>query len=95
MAELLVARWLNNIKKFVYDVFLFLVCFVTLQIMMKGAWWVSFVMECNSSGLMKILHEFYESRFWEEIGKKIFEEWKDEVIKSIFDASWAKEDMTF
>jgi hypothetical protein len=32
----------SGAKKFVYDVFLFLVCFVALKVMMKGAWWVSF-----------------------------------------------------
>jgi hypothetical protein len=38
VAELLAAQCFNGVKKFVYDVFLFLVCFVALQVMTKGAW---------------------------------------------------------
>jgi hypothetical protein len=34
---------------------------------------------------MKTLHEFCESRFYEEIGRKIFGERRDEVMRSIFD----------
>jgi hypothetical protein len=34
---------------------------------------------------MKTLHELCESWFWEEIGRKISREQKDEVMKSIFD----------
>jgi hypothetical protein len=38
VAELLAARRFNDVEKFAYDVFLFFVCFVALQVMMKGAW---------------------------------------------------------
>jgi hypothetical protein len=40
--ELLAVQCFNGVKKFAYDVFLFLVCFVALQVMMKGTMWVSF-----------------------------------------------------
>jgi hypothetical protein len=36
---------------------------------------------------MKTFHEFFESQFCKEIGKKIFREQRDEVMRSIFDAS--------
>jgi len=42
MAKLMAAQCLNGVEKFVFDVFLFFVCFVVLQVMMKIAWWVSF-----------------------------------------------------
>jgi hypothetical protein len=42
VAELMAAWCFNSAEKFAYDVVLFLLCFVALQIMMKGAWSVSF-----------------------------------------------------
>jgi hypothetical protein len=41
VAELMAVHCLNNIENFSFDVLLFLVCFVALQVMMKGAWSVS------------------------------------------------------
>jgi hypothetical protein len=38
VVELLVAHSFNGVERFVSNVFLFLVCFVALQVMMKGAW---------------------------------------------------------
>jgi hypothetical protein len=38
VAELLAAQRFNDVENFAYNVFLFLVCFVALQVMMKGAW---------------------------------------------------------
>jgi hypothetical protein len=38
VTELLAMRCFNGAKKIAYDVFLFLVCFVVLQVMTKGAW---------------------------------------------------------
>ncbi len=46
---------------------------------------ISSMMEHNLSCSMKTLHELCESWFWEEIGRKISREQKDEVMKSIFD----------
>jgi len=43
------------------------------------------VMERNPSCSMKTLHELCELQFYNEIGKKIFEEQKDEVKRSLFD----------
>jgi len=43
------------------------------------------MMECNPSYLMKTLHELCESQFYKKIGRKIYGEQKDEVMKSIFD----------
>jgi hypothetical protein len=43
-------------------------------------------MECNPSYSMKTLHELWESWFYNEIGKKIYREQRDEDGKSIFDA---------
>jgi hypothetical protein len=42
VVELMAAQCFNDVEKFASDVFLFLVCFVILQVMMKGTWWVSF-----------------------------------------------------
>jgi len=61
------------LKFFAIDVFLLLVCFIVLQIMMKGTWLFFFsVMECNPSCSMKTLLELCESHFCKEIGKKSF-----------------------
>jgi hypothetical protein len=38
MVELLAAQCFNGAKKFAFDVFLFLVYFVLLQVMTKGVW---------------------------------------------------------
>jgi hypothetical protein len=38
VAKLLVVWCFNIVKKFAFDVFLFLVCFVILQVMAKEAW---------------------------------------------------------
>jgi hypothetical protein len=38
VVELLAAWCFNGIGKFAFNVFLILVCFVVLQVMMKGAW---------------------------------------------------------
>jgi len=43
------------------------------------------VMERNLSYSMKILHELCESRIYKGIGKKIFEEQRDEDWRSIDD----------
>jgi hypothetical protein len=42
-------------------------------------------MECNPNYLMKTLHELCESRLCKEIGKKIFGERRDDVMRNIFD----------
>ncbi len=42
-------------------------------------------MERNLSNSMKTFHEFHESRFCKEIGRKIVGEQRDEVKRSIFE----------
>ncbi len=44
---------------------------------------------------MKTLRELCESRFCKEIGRKICGEQRDEVMKSIFDASRGSESKLF
>jgi hypothetical protein len=43
-------------------------------------------MEHNPNYSMKTLHELCKSHFCKEIGKKIYGEGKDEVMKKIFDS---------
>ncbi len=71
---------------------LFMMCFCIWCVLLLCRLWrrelgeLYYVMECNPNCSMKIFHEFCESRFYKEIGGKIFWEWKDEVMRSIFDA---------
>jgi hypothetical protein len=53
------------------------------------------MMECNPNYSMKTLRELCESRFCKEIGRKICGEQRDEVMKSIFDASRGSESKLF
>ncbi len=53
------------------------------------------MMECNPYYSMKTLMELCESRFYEEIGRKIFAQQRDEVMRSIFDAGWGKKNGLF
>jgi len=53
------------------------------------------MMERNTNYSMKTLHELCELWLWEEIGKKIFGERKDKVMKNIFDVGQAKESKAF
>jgi len=95
MVELLAAQCFNGAKKFAFDVFLFLVYFVLLQVMTKGVWWVSFwngvqfqLLNENSSWALWIM-------FCKEIGKMISGKRGDEVMRSMFDAGWECEGMFF
>jgi hypothetical protein len=73
VVELLAARWFNSAEKIVFNVILFLVCFVVLQIMMKGTSWVSFcdgaqshLLNENSSWTLwiTILQENWQEDLW-------------------------------
>jgi hypothetical protein len=41
VTELLAPRCFNGAENFASNMFLYLVCFVVLQVMTKGVWWVS------------------------------------------------------
>ncbi len=75
------AMWcFNNAKIFASDVFLFLVCFVDLQVMTKGTWWVCFwdgvqsqLFNENFSWILWIMFlqedrqdDFEEARRWDD-----------------------------
>jgi hypothetical protein len=71
---------------------MFLICFYILFVLLfckllrRELGELVFGMEHNPSVSMKILHEPCESRFYNEIGRKIYGEQKDEDGRSIFDA---------
>ncbi len=65
---------------------MYLVCFVVLQVIMKGLCESVSVMERNLSSSIKILHELCESRIYNEIGRKIYGEQRDEDWRNIYDA---------
>ncbi len=43
------------------------------------------MIECNPNYSIKTFHELWESRFYNEIGKKIYGEQRDEDGRNIFD----------
>jgi len=71
---------------------LLLMCFcLWCVLLLCKLWWKEFselvsVMERNPYYSIKTLLEFYASHFCKEIGKKIFAQRRDEVMRSIFDA---------
>ncbi len=49
------------------------------------------MMERNLGCSMKIFHELCESRIYKGIGKKIYEEQRDEDWRNIYDVGWRVE----
>jgi hypothetical protein len=80
---------------------LLLICFCFCYVLLLCKLWqrelgeLIFEMECNFSCSMKTLHEFCGSCFYKEIGSMILGKWGDEVMRSIFDASWRSEGMLY
>jgi hypothetical protein len=72
-AKLLAAWWFNGAKKLTFDVFLFFVGFVALQVMTRGAWWVSFsdgaqslLLNENFTGVLCIRFLLFLQGDWQE-----------------------------
>jgi hypothetical protein len=88
------AQWLNywwhNDPRAPKNLFmiLFRIWFVLLlcRLLRRHLGELVFVMERNPSCSMKALHELCESRFYNEIGKKISREQRDEDWRCIYDA---------
>jgi hypothetical protein len=81
VAKLLTAWCFNGIENFASNVFLFLVCFIILQVMTKEFGELAFEMECNLSNSMKKFHELCGFGFYKEIDKGILEKQRDEVMR--------------
>ncbi len=85
MVDMLATQCFNDVEKSAFNIFLFLVCLVALQVMTKGIWWVSFWNGMQSQQFMKTLQELCGLDLCKEIGSGVLGKQEDEVMKKIFD----------
>jgi len=80
-----VAQRFNGIKNLFFDLFMVFLCVLLFcKLRRKELDELVYVMQCNPNCSMKTFHELCESQFCKEIGKNIFGERRDEVMRSIF-----------